>query len=331
MAIINVTYEEDELTCQVANDFGVMYSLLRNTIYSDNSSTEGNATAYVQLAHSFIDMYQRLLEYIPDVKVYRELFKDGVLDPENCEVLTINSEHEDYPKILLGALCNRYKEALTTLLVSASEKIQTNPRQSLFMVSESDVGYHNKDSALATVQMFDEIRQFVFENFVHDVTVFDYIINVAPILDDNIVCNLIWKRYLKHNAKQHRDLAINNMVVGKMMVTDDMDAYAKQLDDAFEFVSSDNSVELDESSLLYYKLSRTINNKVMFEHRLGPYAQALFRNDTQAILSTPVIEGNIERTDVKFGFRSKFIPVNMPTGESFKDVKCEGLLAKFAS
>jgi hypothetical protein len=332
MAVVNVLIQEDELTSRITNDFAPLYNTLRNQLYSDNNTFEGNMTAYVQIASSFIHVFKSMLEFIPNVILYREKFDDGILDSENYEVVTFTSEHEEYEKVLFAALCIKYREALTALIISASEDIQTDPAKTLVLFTTSDnYGWKNPDAFGVCLEMFSEIRQFVKDIILADVSVLDYIINVAPILADTSVGELIWKRYLKHCAKSRLSLAVNNLVVGKLMVIDRVERLAGLLDDAFKFVTDDKSIELDESSLLYYKVNSHVKNDIVFEHRLGPYAQALFANDVQQILSTPVIEGNIDKNYYRFGFRSKFIPVNQPTGESLKDAKCEGLLAQFAS
>ena len=331
MAIINVTFEDDELTSRVLNDLGLIYNPLRNQLYNDNNNNESYYTAYLQMACSVIDAYERLLELIPNVLIYREKFDNGVLDQEHCEVVTMTSDHKDYGKALFAALCNRYKEALTAVLIAASEEIQTAPEKSMVMFVSDSYGYRHPDVIKVCIEMLTKVRQFCRDMILSDVSMLDYIINVAPILADTSVCELVWKRYIKHNAKCGRALAINNLVVGKLMVIKESPRLTKLLDDAFENVVSDKTIELDESSLLYYKVNDNIRNEIVFEHRLGPYAQALFSKETQAIISTPVIEGHLDRTLYKFGFRSKFMPVNQPTGQALREAKCEGLLAKFAS
>lgn len=331
MAVINVVFEEDELTNRVLNDFGLIYTHLRNQLYNDNNEPSRYYTAYLQMSSSIINVYKSLLELIPNVLIYKEKFDNGVLDPEHCEVTTLTSEHADYGKALLAAVCNRYKEALTALLISASEEIQTKPDFHVVVFTGDSYGYKHSESFDVCIEMLTEVRQFVRDMILADVSVLDYIINVAPILADTTVSELIWKRYIKHNVKCGRPIAVNSLVVGKLMVINKVARLAKLLDEAFEFVIKDTTLELDESSLLYYKVNPNIRNNIVFEHRLGPYAQALFAHETQEILSTPVIEGQLDKNLFKFGYRSRFMPVNAPTGETLRDAKCDGLLAKFAS
>lgn len=324
MSVINTRIQETPEIQQIINEFMPFYGQMKSILYSFDSSAKDKKFALWQIADAGINLIERISLYTPEIHVLRERYVDGLLDTNNFEILKFTDSHPDYHAMLVIAFCDTYREFMASILrVSSDEYFGfTNALSDLQEYVRGNINFKPLANSL------ESIRNYVIDNIVNHIELLDNVVNLVSILADTSTPRMIWKKYLKYNALGSRWTTVDNLVVGKLNVCKEFKSLQVDMEQVYEEVK--DKVEVNESSLLYYKL-RFINGKAYFVHRDGIYATKFYHKDTQDKINTLLVNGNLVLDDYNYTIRNVFTPLNMRDEQERTVLKCEGLLAQFAS